>query len=121
MTQSRIDFDAAAARAAANTGMANAAAGASTDWREWARRAIRQVCADNETFIVDAVRQQLDEWEVPPPDDARALGPMMREAVKAGICVGTSEYRPSASVKSHSNPRRVWRSNLYASEAREAS
>lgn len=77
-----------------------------------AGRAIASVARVQPFLICDDVWQALDGLG-PVTVDNRALGAAMRQAVRDGVIEPTDTYRPSAQVKCHSNPRRVWKSRLY--------
>jgi hypothetical protein len=84
---------------------------ADDDWREAALEAVRTVALSRRTFIVDDVRQILDELDVV-TRDKRALGPVMLHALKLGWIGRTGDFRASQIANCHGNPRSVWRSNI---------
>ena len=61
-------------------------AGASTAWKESCLSAIRKVATLRHEFTTDAVWYILDRSLTPPPREPRAMGAMMRKAVKLGWC-----------------------------------
>lgn len=78
---------------------------ADPDWKIRALEAVRAVAERQTHFIVD------DCWRfVEEPREPRAMGAVIAKARKQGLIAPTSEYRPSARVTAHSNPRRVWKS-----------
>jgi hypothetical protein len=83
---------------------------ASARWKKAALDAVSWVAANNEEFIVDAVWQRLGT--LPEPSEPRAMGAVMRRAVKQGLIKGTDRYLPSSRTTAHRNPRRIWRSLL---------
>ena len=81
---------------------------ADADWLHEARVVLVKVCATHTTFTTD------DLWAkgLPMPREPRALGAIMREAAKAGVCVATDTYARSTRPECHTRPIRVWRSLL---------
>jgi len=83
-------------------------AAADPDWLDAAAAAVIQAATHLETLTVD------DVWTYMPEDvsthDNRAMGPVMRRAMVAGLIEPTSDYRLSEQVQCHRNPRRVWKS-----------
>lgn len=98
-----------AARAARDEALARVEENADARWLEAARRAVERICRERATWIVD------DVWAtgLARPREARALGAVVRQAARDGLCEPTDEYRPSAAPRSHCNPRVVWRSLIY--------
>jgi hypothetical protein len=90
------------------------ASGADQHWLDIAFDCVCTVAARHETFIVDAVWRELESRDYKEPPEGRAMGAVMVRAVKAGIITGTTEYRASDRRSAHANPRRVWRSLVYA-------
>ena len=78
------------------------------DWRVAALAAVRSACEKYSEFTTDDVWNILRKTEA--PHEPRAMGAIMRAAVKAGICEATDEYRMSRRVACHRRPLRVWRS-----------
>lgn len=109
--QTVINFT--AAKEARDEGMERAEAHADLAWQRKALAAVMRVCLAKPSFICD------DIWEagLERPKEPRALGAVMGQAVKKGICERTGEYRPSAQVSCHNNPRAVWRSRLFVARA----
>ena len=84
---------------------------ADADWKALADEAIRLTCLTRPEFHID------DVWVVgnlPATREDRALGPRMRAAAKAGLCVRTDRVKPS--VRSHGSPKPVWRSLIFFGE-----
>lgn len=77
---------------------------ADTDWLERAHRLVRVVAATLGEFTTDDLwARGLDQ-----PREPRALGAVMREAQRAGVCRPTDRYRRSNRVECHTRPLRVW-------------
>lgn len=94
-----------AARDAAIRGAGVAAEGTDPEWVRRARKAIRDLAADRDTFTTD------DVWErVPRTGEPRALGALMVEAADEGVIVRTDDTIPSRLPARHSRPVRVWAS-----------
>jgi len=82
----------------------------SEEFAEAADRAVELAARHCSAFIVDQVWQYVDgEYSV----DKRAMGPAMLRAVKAKLIVGSEDYRPSAQLRGHATPRRIWISRIY--------
>jgi hypothetical protein len=83
---------------------------ADPEWREAALTAVQKTAEELHTFIVD------DVWNRMPPSvgthEHRAMGAVMRRAVKAGWCVGTGRFVASHQPQCHRGPRTVWESRL---------
>lgn len=75
-------------------------------WMAQARRTLSEIAARLPLFTTD------DLWAagLPSPREPRALGAVMREVARAGICAATDQYRRSTRPECHTRPVRVWRS-----------
>ena len=109
MTQ--LDFDSEAARKARDRALKTVEENASETWKVRASDAVFDCALKYDLFIVDQVWQQLEEGDMP-GNDNRAMGAVMRRAVKEGFIAPTEMYRPSDRVTSHKVPRRIWKSLL---------
>ncbi len=77
-------------------------------WWVAAIRAVYLASRELGTFTTDDVWARLPrEYTTHEP---RAMGAVMREAVRREWCEGTDQYQASARVVCHGNPKRVWRS-----------
>ena len=108
MTQFAFNFDSVRSTEARNDGMGRVEDNAPQLWKDVALDAVYQAARANRRFIVDAV------WRYMPNDihthDLRAMGPVMRRAIKAGWIAPTTDYINSNRVTAHKNPRRIWQS-----------
>lgn len=109
MTQ--LGFDSESARMARDRALETVEENASQTWNERALDAVEHCALKYDLFIVDQVWQQLEEGDLP-GNDNRAMGAVMRRAVKEGFIAPTEMYRPSDRVTSHKVPRRIWKSLL---------
>ncbi len=121
MTQGRLFLDRPVidrreARNRTDVAVSRVRQGASSAFLLAASEAIVKVARVQATFICDDVWQALSGSGVQTQDN-RALGAAMRAAVRDGVIEPTAEFRPSAQVQCHSNPRRVWRSRVYSCSA----
>ena len=108
----RVPIDARASAAGRDEGMATVEDGASLGFMEAARLALTYLAWTRPTFFVDDVWQQMGEgW--PDTRDYRAMGPVMSRGKRDGLIDPTDEFVPSAQVRSHSTPRRVWKSRVF--------
>ena len=87
-------------------------------WRTKADDAIKETAFRHYSFTSDEVWEVLDEWGVPRPPEARALGPAMTRAAKNGYMEPLSSFRPSRRPELHASPRRLYRSRLYGEDSR---
>lgn len=115
-SQGTLDFDSTASRRARDAGMAAADAGVSDEWKSAADSAIESVARLQYEFIVDEVWRVLDAWELDRPREGRAMGPRMTAAQRRGIIEPTDRLRQTEQVKSHGQPRRIWRSRIHNRE-----
>jgi hypothetical protein len=83
---------------------------ADSDWLEAAYAAVELTCRRLPEFISDQIWSTAGLQE---PREARALGPVLMKARRAGLCVRTSLQRPS--IRSHGSGKPVWRSLIYGS------
>lgn len=77
-------------------------------WTVAARRAVAHVAASGRPFTTDDVWAELGADAGVSTHERRALGAVMRWAVKRGICEPTDDYRPSTRPECHKRPVRVW-------------
>lgn len=82
-------------------------ANASDSWKQKADRVVRSLCASRERFTADDVLEGLDGE---PCHDHRALGAVMQNASKAGLCRSTGQYVKSRLPQRHKRPVCIWES-----------
>lgn len=104
-------FDIAEAERAADAGIAQVKRKTDPEWIKFALACVRAVCLAMPEFIIDEVWKRTGVAQK--PDDCRAMGAVMRAAVKIGLCEGTDRFIPSAQKSCHGNQRRIWRSKLF--------
>lgn len=107
------DCDGTDADEATDRAVALADLGADPDWRERALDVLEACALTMATFTTDALWARLD-GDGPTTRDRRALGPVIREAVDRGWITATGSYERTERTVAHRNPKRVWRSRLYA-------
>lgn len=90
---------------------------ADAEWLADARSAVRNLAERVERFTTDRVWYVLDRSGAEPPREPRALGAVMRAAVREGWITPTDEHRESKRAANHRRPVRVWRSLLCDDEA----
>lgn len=95
----------------ASEAAARAEANADEEWLAAARRATQIVAATMITFTSDDVHAQLEDMGVA-THDTRALGNVIRGAVRAGWCSSTDQFRASRRPEAHARPQRVWLSAI---------
>ena len=79
-------------------------------WIETAIAAVRLLAVTNHEFTTDEVWAALDERNVEPPSEGRAMGAAMHRAALLGIIKATDRTRKSSRVACHARPVRVWQS-----------
>jgi len=96
---------------------------ADPDWMRAAHHAVIAVARRYTRFTTDDVWQELHNrnvaswaatgtWVKHSTHDNRAMGAIMRQAKKDGICEPTGGYQQSTRDVCHGRPVRVWRSLL---------
>lgn len=100
----QLELDLTAARRARDAAMEQVEANADADWKDRAKIAVRYLARTKAEFISD------DIWELglEKPREARALGPIMRWAVKQGFIRDSGRMQQSAQTTCHARPMRVW-------------
>lgn len=78
-------------------------------WIEDASAAVRYIAARREFFTSDAI------WKLvgSAPSERRAMGAVMRRALRDGIAERTDRTANSTRADCHCRPIRVWRSLIY--------
>lgn len=94
-----------AARAARDEAMERVEEAAPDEWKARAWKVLQRVAATHDTFTTD----DIIELGGGRPPEPRAYGPLMRAAVKAGLCEKTGEYRESTMESCHARPKAVYR------------
>jgi hypothetical protein len=81
---------------------------AHAEWANDALLAVKGAAQELSFFTTD------DVWQrgLRRPTEARAMGPVMIEAMRRGWIIRTGQTRRSVRVKAHANPKQVWRSLL---------
>jgi hypothetical protein len=98
-------FDFALSRKARDAAMEQTEAAAAEKWKGEAWQLILRLSSDGGTFTTD------DLWKhgLEMPKEPRALGPLMRRALGAKVCVKTGIYVASTRVVSHGRPKCQYR------------
>jgi len=84
---------------------------ADQDWRNTALAAVRRIALTQPEFTTDDVWVEL--CETTPAHDPRAMGAVMTDAARAGICRKSDRVRPSERKECHRRPIAIWISNLH--------
>lgn len=92
------------------------ARGMDPDWRNAAAAAVTMVALARDEFTTDDVWDALRE--VDDAREPRALGAIMRQAQRQGLCVKTDRVVNSRRVECHARPVAVWRSLIVVGEYR---
>jgi hypothetical protein len=80
-------------------------------WKNAALAQIRYLCVSRDEFTADDVWDRLDMLPVA-TKEPRALGAIMRRAVKEGWMRSTEKFVKSRRVESHRRPIVTWQSRL---------
>ncbi|QNK82575.1 hypothetical protein [Nakamurella sp. PAMC28650] len=85
-----------------------AAAHASAIWMHEATKIVIKLGQGSTSFTTDQVHAELSKMDVATPEP-RALGAVIRQAIRDGFIVLTGEYRKSARRVCHKRPMAVYR------------
>jgi len=84
----------------------------SVPWRTVAREALEHLALTRPTLTSDDVWQELERRGIPAPDEARAMGPVMKAAMREGLIVH-SHYTTGTNKAHHGDIMRVYRSVVF--------
>lgn len=79
------------------------------EWGEAAYARVKYLCQTRVEFTTDEIWSHLDTLDCK-TGESRALGAVMRNAAKDGLCVSTGRFVKSNRPECHSRPICVWRS-----------
>jgi len=113
MAADRPTYDTAEAARARDQAIDQVEAGASEEWKRAATEAVIFVCQMRLEFTTDAIWALLDKRRITPPREPRAMGAIMRQAVRDGVCMTTDRTSKSVRVDCHRRPLQVWRSRCF--------
>jgi hypothetical protein len=102
------------ARVAADDAISRIARSANPEWTGLMYRIGVRIAHHMPYFTTNQmfdVLEQFDPDRVPYIHDRRALGPVMRNLNKDGVCVSTQQYQPA--TRRHCAPLLVWKSLIY--------
>lgn len=98
-----------AEEAALDSALATVEDAACDVWKESAWMVLVNLAMRGNEFTTDAVWLMLSEWRIPPPREPRAMGAMVRRAVRVGLIEGTGRMVKSERVGCHRRPVVVYR------------
>ena len=81
-------------------------------WLSIAEFAVSQLCVTEDEFSTDAVWQWLSRNTPLQPHEPRAMGAVMRRAVRKGWIESTGRYEQSSREVNHQRPVMIWRSRV---------
>jgi len=91
-------------------GMARADAHVEPGWKHMAVRAFIKVSYGKDEFTTDDVWEQLDEWEVDPPHEPRAMGPLVTQLLREGVIEHTGKRAVKSRIpRGHARKVEVYR------------
>ena len=82
----------------------------SAAWRAVAYDALRLAARTRRYLTSDHVWAILDGWDIPRPDEPRAIGPVMIRGVAQGLVELTTSHVLSTQAQQHRRPLRMYRS-----------
>ena len=85
-------------------------AGADDSWLAAAHLVVKTLAKVEDYFTTDLVWERLEFLGVEQPQEPRAMGAVIRRAVREGLIEATGRYEPSGRVDCHARPCMVWRS-----------
>lgn len=97
---------------AADLAIVRVAQHAPDGWLAAAVDVVADICRRRSKFTTDDIWDRVGE-----PPEPRAMGAVMRQAQRDGLCETTGSYEPSRRVECHGRPVRVWRSLLFGGRA----
>jgi hypothetical protein len=101
-------WDVAAARASRDMAVADVEVRAAP-WVAVAREALLAVAERQVSLTSDDVWQELERRGVPAPEEGRAMGPVMKRAMREGV-IEPVGYTQGTNPKHHADVMRVYRS-----------
>ena len=107
------EWSADAGKKAADEAVKRVGGNMDPDWRVAALSVIRYICGKIPAFTTDDVWHELQLRHADVPHEPRAMGAIMRIAVKDGLCAATDVYKMSSRAACHRRPLRAWRSLLF--------
>ena len=85
---------------------------ADQEWRNAAIAAVRQIASVYSDFTTDDVWIELGGQAMQGTHDPRAMGAVMTDAARAGICRKSDRVRPSERKECHRRPIAIWISRI---------
>jgi hypothetical protein len=110
-------FDPAGGDRDKEEGMERARRAAAPAWRTWFAQAIVEVAKKKPFFTTDDVERLRIHRAGPTTHEYRAIGPLMLEAARNGVCAATDDWAESRRRVNHRRPLRVWQSLIYRGPA----
>lgn len=79
-------------------------------WKAIAWAAALDVVAEGHDFTSERIRQKLTQWgDWPPPNDPRALGPVMKRLLREGYIESTRRFTKSVYSSSSGTNKEIFR------------
>jgi hypothetical protein len=108
-----MPFDPAGGASARDEAMARARRAANPEWVRWWSEATIEVARKKPYFTTDDIERLRSYRQGPRTHENRAIGPLMRDAMKNGVCLPTEDWVQSGQRVNHRRPMRVWFSLIY--------
>jgi hypothetical protein len=112
-------FDPDAADDARDEAMDCVEEGADPEWHAFVSALIVEVARSHAEFTTDEIERLRVMRGGPSTPEPRAMGPLMKNAARAGVCAKTDRVRQSAQVCNHRRPMQIWRSLIYRAVPRQ--
>jgi hypothetical protein len=106
-------FDPVGGEAAKLDGMRRARRNADPEWWAYMLERVTEVARHKPFLFTDDIERLRMTRQGPSTHENRALGPLMREAQKNGVCEPTDYWVPSSQRVNHRRHMRVWFSLIY--------
>lgn len=101
------------AKKARDAAMAQVDQNASTAWKAFVYECIAIIARQKQIFTTDDVERLRKERGGPTTHEPRALGPLMMNARRNGLCKPTDKFMNSTQPVCHARPMRVWKSLMF--------
>jgi hypothetical protein len=112
-------FDPVVAEIVTDRAVAEVGRHAQDNWIADMLDAVRSCCAHMERFTTDDVWQAFhDLGYSSATHETRAMGAVIRQAAKDGLCEATPDFGVSKRPEAHRCPKRIWRSLIFAPAVR---
>jgi hypothetical protein len=89
--------------------MARVETNAKEEWKDAACRAVAHLCKDRDYITSEDVWRVLKSWQIPPPREPRAMGPVLTKMVARKVIEPTGNYRQSSLPQQNARPLMIYK------------